>query len=614
MDLLGSPRRRQFVQARFSHVLVDEYQDLNGAQLALVEILSRPWRSLFVVGDDDQLIYGWRFAKLTNILDFHERMPPEPYSRTYTLTTNYRSSRVIVEKSRRLIDHNQRRVPKDVRPAAKAAPGEVRYARSNSWLERCEEVVNFLAEQRQVTRCWSDLAVLCRYKAQQPLVALVLDRAGIPRSSLLTYRLFSDQNVRLLRSYIDLARKPKTLDGDSFRLLLNRPNRYLANELVERYAQAPCPWDDILYYARQDEAPRGLIDLVHRVSSLREKYRRRRPSSAELLDDVILSFGLEAYWKDEASPRPRRPDEGNPLVLVDLIRFHASEISAASDFLDFWDERVQREERHFGMEDDTLGREESPEEDHVVIGTLHSSKGREYEAVVLFDYDLDLSELAAHEVEEERRVFYVGLTRARDSALITIDGSRESLQPFIRETMAQGEPGELRDIQFRLRDLRSHEEVLVIERTKVQAAMEAVFSGEEIQRLEQQLRALHERLSNEEQALAELEDWLSKGGVRGIWRRARGKRHDVLEKAASAQAAAEQTRRAADERERRMLLVRGDPDLAAYPLREQATVLEKELVHLQKKARLLRGRIFELELLDPSGPAGDRKPAETRPT
>ena len=362
IDLLGNPGRRQFVQARFSHVLVDEYQDLNGSQLALVELISRPWRSLFVVGDDDQLIYGWRFAKLTNILDFHERMPREPYSRTYTLGTNYRSSRAIVEASRRLIDHNQRRVAKDIQPAPEARTGEVLDECADSWLERSQSVISFLQTHRQATRRWRDLAVLCRYKAQQPLVALALDRAGIPRSPLLAYRLFSDQNVRLLRSYIDLVRMPNTLDSDSFRLLLNRPNRYLPNELVEGVLQAESPWDELVDLAGQEGAARGLIDLKDRVLSLREKYRKRAPSSEQLLDDVILTFGLESYSTDEASPGPRRADDGNPLVLVDLLRFYASELTAVSEFLDLWDTCAQKEERRFGMSDDTLAREQPPEE------------------------------------------------------------------------------------------------------------------------------------------------------------------------------------------------------------------------------------------------------------
>src|SRR5690606_27358372 len=108
-DLLQSPERRRALQCRFEHVLVDEFQDLNEVQLALIDVLSRHHRKLLSVGDDDQLIYWWRFAKPGNILDFHARVPPKPYSATYTLSTNYRCSRAIVETSRRLIDRNRRR-------------------------------------------------------------------------------------------------------------------------------------------------------------------------------------------------------------------------------------------------------------------------------------------------------------------------------------------------------------------------------------------------------------------------------------------------------------------------------------------------------------------------
>src|SRR5690606_1066714 len=120
-DLLAVPEHRHQIQRRFEHVLVDEFQDLNGTQLALVDIISRPHRNLFVVGDDDQLIYGWRFAKPANILDFHKRMPPKPLSATYTLSTNYRCSREVVAASRRLIDHNRTREPKNI-VAGPAAP------------------------------------------------------------------------------------------------------------------------------------------------------------------------------------------------------------------------------------------------------------------------------------------------------------------------------------------------------------------------------------------------------------------------------------------------------------------------------------------------------------
>ena len=125
--LLSEPGHREYAQSFFRHVLVDEFQDLNAAQLALVDVVSRPWRNLFVVGDDDQMIYGWRYAKLTNILDFHERVPVKPHSETYTLGTNYRCSESIVRASRRVIDNNVNRVPKDIQPAdgAPRRPGRL---------------------------------------------------------------------------------------------------------------------------------------------------------------------------------------------------------------------------------------------------------------------------------------------------------------------------------------------------------------------------------------------------------------------------------------------------------------------------------------------------------
>ena len=126
-DMLADPSHRAFIQARFDHVLVDEFQDLNGAQLALVDVLSRPHRRLFVVGDDDQLIYGWRQADPRGILEFHRRMPPRPWSATYTLCTNYRCSRAVVETGARLVAHNLVREAKDIRPREGAQDGAVRF-------------------------------------------------------------------------------------------------------------------------------------------------------------------------------------------------------------------------------------------------------------------------------------------------------------------------------------------------------------------------------------------------------------------------------------------------------------------------------------------------------
>ena len=293
VDLLAVPDHRAAMQQRYRHVLVDEFQDLNGAQLALVDILSRPRRDLFVVGDDDQLIYGWRHADIAGILDFHQRMPPQPWSATYKLETNYRCSRAVVRTSSRLVRGNVRREAKDVRARAGAAEGAVRFFGAPLGAERAAAAIAFLRSEKSRLGCaWRDLAVLCRYRAQQSAVAEALAAGGVP-------------------------------------------------------------------------------------------------CTAVLLDEETAASAV----RDEAAA------EGEP-------------------------------------------------EDAVAICTIHASKGREYHSVVIPDYDCDLTKLGPGQLEEERRVVYVAITRARDAALLTVDTSLPYVHPFLRELVPVPEPGEFAGLEL----------------------------------------------------------------------------------------------------------------------------------------------------------------------
>jgi len=120
--LLHDPAERQNARRAFDYILVDEFQDLNEAQLALIDVLTRPDRELMVVGDDDQLIYGWRYARPGNILDFEKRMPE---ASTVVLETNYRCAIQIVQASRRVIDNNKERVAKNITAGNDAPEGMV---------------------------------------------------------------------------------------------------------------------------------------------------------------------------------------------------------------------------------------------------------------------------------------------------------------------------------------------------------------------------------------------------------------------------------------------------------------------------------------------------------
>lgn len=511
-DMLADPAHRAFIEARFDHVLVDEFQDLNGAQLALVDVLSRPGRDLFVVGDDDQLIYGWRHADPRGILEFHERMPPRPWSATYTLCTNYRCSRAVVESGARLVANNVVREAKDIRPRAGAHEGAVRFSGAPSWPERATAVCDFLRGEKSRLACeWRDLAVLCRYRSQQIVVALALDAHNVPRSPLLGYRLFTHPAAALLRAYIDLVLAPDAVPAAAVALLLNRPNRYLGNAFVEAAGAASRPWAHVRERAAGEPAagPRPLSTLVGQVERLGEELRAvatgapgattprdlavttpRDPADAACLNAeqlvwaIVDEFGLEDFWEAEsrpaaaaaappsaaaapspqgaaAAPSPQgapasappgsERDAAGPLQVLDTIALLAETYPDPAEYLAAWDRLRADEEAHEGMTDDTLAREEA-EEDRVVIGTIHAAKGREYHAVVVPDYDCDVSRWEKAEIEEERRVVYVGVTRARDTALFTVDTSQPYVHPFLRELVEAPGPEEHAALSARIED------------------------------------------------------------------------------------------------------------------------------------------------------------------
>ena len=448
-DMLADPAHRAFIQGRFDHVLVDEFQDLNGAQLALVDLLSRPRRQLFVVGDDDQLIYGWRQADPRGILEFHDRMPPRPHSATYTLCTNYRCSRAVVETGARLVAHNQVREAKDIRPRAGAQDGAVRFFGAPSWPERAAALRDFLLAERSRLDCdWRDLAVLCRYRSQQLLVALALDAGEIPRTPALGCTLFTHPAAALLHAYLDLVRGPDEVPAPALAGLLNRPNRFVPRAVVEAVAGSSRPWAHLCESAAAEPAAgsRPLSALVEIVGLLRAEYDPATSAprtSEDLVWAVVESFGLDDLWAAEADAAAAAgPSDGaGPLEVFDALLLLAETYPDPDVYVRTWDRLRADEEAHEGVADDTLAREES-EDDRVVIGTIHAAKGREYHSVVIPDYDCDVSRWSPPEVEEERRVVYVGVTRARDAVLFTVDTSSGFVHPFLRELVEPPAPDE----------------------------------------------------------------------------------------------------------------------------------------------------------------------------
>jgi len=216
--------------------------------------------------------------------------------------------------------------------------------------------------------------------------------------------------------------------------------------VVEAVGAAPRPWTHLRALAAAEPAAgaRRLSTLVESVLALGAAFEVAADGgptaletvpavrAGELVWAVVDAFGLEDYWDGGASDTPSQQDEAGALQVLDALLVLAETYPDPAVYLTVWERLLADEVAHADMADDTLAREEA-EEDRVVIGTIHAAKGREYVAVAIPDYDCDVTRWEAAEIEEERRVVYVGVTRARDSALLTIDTSRPYVHPFLRE-------------------------------------------------------------------------------------------------------------------------------------------------------------------------------------
>jgi ATP-dependent DNA helicase Rep len=324
----------------------------------------------------------------------------------------------------------------------------VRFFGAPSWPERAAALCAFLrAEKTRLVCGWRDLAVLCRYRSQQLLVALALDAGEVPRTPALGCTLFTHPAARLLRSYLRLVSSPDDLPGAALAELVNRPNRYVSRGVVEAVGAATRPWAHLRSLAAK-EPPAGpgplstLVELVTRVGS---GLAAQPLNSEDLVWTVVEAFGLDDHWAVEADAAAADAGAGSdgagPLEVFDSLLLLAETYPDPEVYLRTWDRLCADEEAHADVADDTLAREEA-EEDRVVIGTIHAAKGREYHSVAIPDYDCDISRWSAAEVEEERRVLYVGVTRARDSALFTVDTSAGFVHPFLRELVESPDPGE----------------------------------------------------------------------------------------------------------------------------------------------------------------------------
>jgi DNA helicase II / ATP-dependent DNA helicase PcrA len=421
-DVLARFRRR------FQFVLVDEYQDTNHAQYRLLNLLAAEHRNLMVVGDDDQSIYGWRGADIRNILDFENDFPGAALVR---LEQNYRSTGRILDAANRVIAENRRRKGKTLR--TDAPPGE-RLTRVEALDER-DEAEWIAAEIESLcgggpARTLRDFVVLYRTNAQSRALEEALRRYGLPYQIVGGTRFYERREIMDLLAYLRLISNPR--DAGAFERIVNYPRRGIGEtsktRLVAWAAEAGLP--PVEAAARAEECPgikpgaaaalRGFADRIRRFGAL-----SRELPVGELVDRLVEDIRLHEALLEEGEEGRDRADNVAELQ----AGAHDFDAAAALATLDAPEDGTAEPPtpldlflQHVSLITDVDRHD--PEAQVVTLMTLHNAKGLEFPCVFVSGLEDGLFPLARafdepEELEEERRLFYVGITRAREKLYLT---------------------------------------------------------------------------------------------------------------------------------------------------------------------------------------------------
>ena len=428
------PARRRELGDRYWNVLVDEFQDTNPPQYAILKELVRDHRNLFVVGDDDQSIYGWRGAEVRQILDFPKDFPGATVVR---LETNYRSTDEILEAANRVISQNIGRHEKSLRSAAGNGLA-VTYLELRDEEDEADFLVKeMLYEVRQGHARLGEYAVLFRTQTQPRVFEAKLRQARVPYRLVGSSSFFDRKEVRDVLAFLKLVAQPA--DELSLARILNCPPRGIGATSQERLAAFAAEngiglWEALGRAGELprlgDAAQRGARDLHATLNGLRTT--AHRASLVQLVRSLVESVGYRAEV-ERCYPEPD----------ARLARWAA--VEEVFNFAENYERRATRpslggflEELALTAQDDREEQEEGPQ-DAVTLMTLHAAKGLEFPRVYLVGVEEGLlphyRSLEEDSVEEERRLMYVGITRAQ--RVLTVShvleraqrGSRRRTQP-----------------------------------------------------------------------------------------------------------------------------------------------------------------------------------------
>ncbi len=422
-------------QEQFEYILVDEYQDTNYAQYIIIRRLSQFHSRVCVVGDDAQSIYSFRGAKIENILSFKKDYPS---AMVFKLEQNYRSTRTIVEAANSVIARNHKRMEKHC--FSEGAVGEkIRILKAYTDREEAEMVVSDLREKiRETGDRWSDVVILYRTNNQSAVLEDNLRRRGVPYRIYKGSSFYDHKEIKDLLAYIRLVINPR--DDEAFRRIVNYPARGIGETTVQRIAQLAAAQGSSMWEAVDALVAEPAADAVQRTIARKvaEFVAMIRALSLARNEKGLYDFGLEiasrsgilAAYRAENSPEATSALDNIEELLNSMQLFKEqrdAEIRGGERQAD--EEATIEEWLQQVMLMTDMDKDDPEEDDKVTLMTVHSAKGLEYKYVYIVGLEENLfpSQRAAESpdgIEEERRLFYVALTRAKVQATISYAETR----------------------------------------------------------------------------------------------------------------------------------------------------------------------------------------------
>ena len=438
-------------QEQFKYILVDEYQDTNYAQYIIVRRLSQHHGKVCVVGDDAQSIYSFRGAKIENILSFQRDYPE---AKVFKLEQNYRSTRTIVEAANSVIVHNSRRMEK--RCFSEGDEGEkIRVLKAYTDREEAELVVQDLRDKVRATGdAWNEAAILYRTNNQSQALEESLRRRGIPYRIYKGASFYDRKEIKDMLAYIRLVVNPR--DDEAFRRIVNYPARGIGDTTVLRIAQLAAERGVSMWEAVDALVAEPVSDPVQRtiVRKVAEFVALIRSLSLERAQKGLYDFGMEvasrsgilALFRRENSPEATSALDNIEELLNSMQHFKEQRDAEIRGGEELGEATVEEWLQSVTLTTDMDKKEDAGDDDKVTLMTVHSAKGLEFKYVYIVGMEENLfpSQRAAESpegFEEERRLFYVALTRAKCSAVLSYAemrfkwGNMEFSRPscFLRE-------------------------------------------------------------------------------------------------------------------------------------------------------------------------------------